>query len=243
MIWNNFKLQFDKSWWPKMRKFIESEECDRIYKFLKEESKRGISIAPLSSDTFRCFLETPLDELKCVLVGMCPYHTFRGGLPIADGLLMGCSITNYPQPSLDQFYTALENELYNGLDLHCIKNPDVSYLVKQGVLMLNAGLTVQMNYAGSHNAVWEPFMKFLFEEIINVYNVPVIFLGREAEKLDKYLAPHTWSRILSHPVSSCYRQEQWSSQGVFKELNKILMKNNGYSIDWLNTNEDKEIPF
>ncbi len=53
MEWNKFKDKFHESWHAKMRPFIESEECDKIYAFLKSESKRGKTIAPLSQNVWR----------------------------------------------------------------------------------------------------------------------------------------------------------------------------------------------
>jgi len=61
MKWDNFKQHFHPSWHGKMKTFIESNECDEIYAFLKKESKRGKQIAPLSSNVYKCFKETPLD--------------------------------------------------------------------------------------------------------------------------------------------------------------------------------------
>ena len=81
MNWELFKNQFDKSWWEKLQPFIESEECDKIYEHLKFESKRGRKIAPLSSNTYRCFLETPLNDIKVIMIGLAPYHTFKNNLP------------------------------------------------------------------------------------------------------------------------------------------------------------------
>ena len=159
MNWELFKDCFHESWHSKMQPFIESEECDNIYKYLKSESKRGKKIAPLSSVIYRCFKETSLDDVKVVMVGMCPYHTFYNDQPVADGLLMGCSVTNKLQPSLLKFYEGVEKELFNGLNLTYQKLPDVSYLAKQGVLMFNAALTTEMNKAGSHIELWEPFTK------------------------------------------------------------------------------------
>jgi uracil-DNA glycosylase len=141
MNFEKFKRCFHESWHDKIRPFIESEECDNIYKFLKHESGRGKRIAPLSDNVYRCFLETPLDTLKVVMLGMCPYHTLRNDNPIADGLLMGCSTTSYAQPSLQQFYDAVEVDVYGGVSLEGFKNPDVTFLANQGVLMLNAALT------------------------------------------------------------------------------------------------------
>jgi uracil-DNA glycosylase len=234
MNWDLFKDQFHPTYHAKMRPFIESEQCDNIYKFLKKESARGKQLAPLSSNVFRCFLETPYDEVKVIICGLSPYHVFRNELPIADGLCMSCSITNYPQPSLFQFYTALENELYNGLELNHSKNPDLSYLAHQGVLLLNAGLTVEKNKAGSHNLLWEPFMKYLFEHVLDTVGTPIIFLGKEAQKLEKYTMPFNWIFRISHPASASYQGTEWDSEGAFRDVNRILKDRNNITINWLN---------
>jgi uracil-DNA glycosylase len=233
MEWEKFKDKFHESWHVKMRPFIESNECDAIYEFLKKESKRGKNIAPLSSNVYRAFMETPLNEINAVMIGMCPYHTFKNGEPVADGLLMGCSTTGYPQPSLDKFYDAMEKEFYDGLNLKRHKNPDVSYLAKQGVLMLNAALTVEMNKAGSHNAIWEPFIVYLLENVLDTSGVPFIFLGKDAAKYERYLPPFTWSFTVSHPASASYKQTDWNTEGVFKKVSEIVKQNNNFTIEWL----------
>lgn len=233
MKWENFQYRFHESWHAKIRPFIESEECDKIYAYLKKESGRGKTIAPLSPNVYRCFLETPLDDLKVVMMGMCPYHSLYNGSPVADGLLMGCSTTGKLQPSLEQFYTGIEIELYNGLNLDMIKNPDVSYLARQGVLMFNAALTTEINKAGSHIDLWEPFVKYVYENIINDTGVPTIFLGREAAKMRKYCAPFTWQFPVSHPASASYRGMDWDTEGVFSKVSKIIWENNEDTIAWL----------
>jgi len=233
MIWANFKDQFHESWHSKMQPFIESEECDNIYKFLKAEGKRGKKIAPSSSVTYRCFKETSLDDLKVVMIGMCPYHTFYNGVSVADGLLMGCSVTDRLQPSLEKFYEGLEDELSNGLNLKYKQLTDVSYLANQGVLMFNAALTTEVNKAGSHIEIWEPFTKYVMEEILSVTGVPTIFLGKDAAKYEKYTNPFAWNFVLSHPASAAYKQSSWDTEGTFTKVNKILKENNGYEIMWL----------
>jgi len=234
MNWELFKNQFHESWHVKMKPFIESEECDKIYAHLKERGRKGHKIAPLSSDTFRAFKETSLDDLKVLIMGMSPYHTFVNGIPVADGLLMGCSVTGRLQPSLENFYNAIEKDVYNGLDLHHVKTPDVSYLANQGVLMMNAALTVEMNKAGSHNKLWEPFIKYLLEDVLATTGVPYVFLGKDASVYEKYLPPFSWSFVISHPVSAAYKNTDWDSEGVFTKVNKILKDNNNLSINWLN---------
>ena len=233
MNWEKFADKFHESWHPMMQSFIEGKECDEIYAFLKKETARGKKIAPASSDTFKAFKLTPLSDLKVVMVGMCPYHTMKDGEPIADGLLMGCSNTGKLQPSLDQFYGGIERELYNGLNLKDVKPPDVSFLANQGVLMLNAALTTEINKAGSHIAVWEPFTKWLFEQVLFTTGAPVVFLGKDAAKYKKYCAPFTWTFVLPHPAAAAYKGTDWETEGTFGKVNKILKDNNGFTISWL----------
>jgi uracil-DNA glycosylase len=233
MIWDKFKDQFHESWHAKIRPFIESEACDKIYEHLKFESKRGKLIAPLSHNVFRCFRETPYDQVKVIFIGMCPYHTAYQGVPVADGLMMGCSITNRMQPSLEQLYNGMRTELYDGLGLDRKMNPDVSYLAHQGVLMCNAALTTEVNKAGSHLELWEPFMKYLLEEVFSWTGIPIVFFGKEASKLKKYVAPFTFTFSVSHPASASYKNGDWDSEGLFTKLNTLIKETNGYSIDWL----------
>jgi len=238
MKWEKFQNQFHESWHRFMQPFIESEECDNIYKTLKAESARGKKIAPLSANVYRCFKETPFDDLKVVIMGMCPYHTLKDGSPIADGLLMGCSTTNVLQPSLQQFYDGIERELYDGLELNVFKNPDVSYLANQGVLMFNAALTTEANKAGSHIALWEPFTKYVFEQILTYTGAPIIFLGKDAARYERCIPPFSWAFSVTHPASASYKNSEWNTEGVFTKVNKILKDNNGFEIKWLD-----ELPF
>lgn len=233
------KLNKDKfvplfgDWWPVIEPFFIMGGFDPIYEQLKKDSRRGKKIAPLSSNVYRCFIETPIDELKVVMLGFCPYHTFMDGNPVADGLLMGCSVTGKLQPSLEQFYGALEEDLYNGLNLRANKYADVSYLANQGVLMLNAALTTEMNKAGSHLKIWEPFIKYIFENAIAPSRVPVVFLGKEASKFKRYMAPLTWGFELSHPASASYKNTQWGSEKTFSKLNRIMIDEKRQLINWM----------
>jgi uracil-DNA glycosylase len=233
MNFEKFKSCFHESWHTKMQPFIESAECDAIYAYLKKETRRGKQIAPLSSNIYRCFMETPLTDLKVIMVGMCPYHTMKNNVCVADGLLMGCSSTDYIQPSLEQFYDAVEKDVFKGLELSAVKGPDVTYLAKQGVLMLNAALTTEINKAGSHLSIWEPFMKYFFENVVSLEGAPIIFLGKDAAKLEKYVSPFKWVFKLSHPASAAYKNSEWDSEGTFTKVNKILKDNNNYTVEWL----------
>ena len=232
MKWESFEPKFG-TYAQKIKPFFDSGGFDPIYDFLKSESARGKKIAPLSSNVFRCFLETPYDQIKVIMVGMCPYHNFRDDVPVADGLLMGCIITDYVQPSLEKFYRGIEIDLFNGLAVNHSGTPDVSYLAKQGVLMLNIALTVEANKPGSHTEIWEPFMKYLFQEVFDVIRVPIIFLGKEAASIEKYVDPFTWIFKVSHPASAAYSGTEWNPEGVFKKVQNIIYDMNAHQVNWL----------
>lgn len=231
--WVTFEPKFG-TWAPKIKPFFDKGGFDPIFSYLKDQSREGKKIAPDSKLTFRCFIETPINELKCVMMGMCPYHTEVNGVLQADGLLMGCSNTGKIAPSLDIFFKGLENEMRSGVCLECLPTPDVTYLSKQGVLMFNAALTTEVGKAGKHQEIWEPFIAYMMEEIIGPSMVPVIFLGREAEKMQKYLAPTQWSFVVYHPAYAARTGEDWDTKGVFTKVNRILHDANNEVIEWLN---------
>lgn len=238
MLWESFAPLFHESWHLKLKPFIESESCNKIYKFLKKESRRGRKIAPLSFNTFRAFKETSYDELKCVILGLSPYHTFYvNGSPIADGLAMSCNITGRLQPSLENWYNEIERTLYEGLNVHMMKEPDLKFLANQGVLLLNAALTTEAMKAGSHLKIWEPFIVYLFENVFCYTGVPIVFLGKEAARYKKYVTPFTWWFEVSHPASAAYSGDFWNSEDLFKKLNKVIKGSNGEEIVWAKTEQ------
>ena len=239
MNFEKFKDYFHPSWHEHVKPFIESKECDSIYEFLKKESKRGKRIAPLSNLVYRCFLETSFDDIRVILIGMCPYHTAKNGVMVADGLLMGCSVTEQLQPSLEQFYGGIERELHNGLNLQYVKNPDLTYLARQGVLLYNAALTVELNKAGSHNEIWAPFTKYMISKVFSKTSAPILFLGREAEQFSSYIEPFTnMPFIVSHPASASYKNTEWDTNGVFGKINNCIKFNKKEPVEWLD-----DLPF
>lgn len=251
MNFDKFKPYFHESWHNKIKGFIESSECDKIYDFLKRESQRGKKIAPDARHTYRAFLETPLNDIKVVLLSYCPYHTFVDRAPVADGLAFSCSITGKLQPSLDIFYGGLENDLYEGLNLNYQKNPDLSYLAKQGVLLLNSSLTVEMNKAGSHQEIWHNFTRYVIEECLAYTGIPIILIGKDAQMFERYMTPLTHGYIfkIEHPAFAARNMAEWDTKGVFTKVSRIVKENNGFDIKWVDgfeedyKNVDENPPF
>lgn len=214
--------------------FYKKGGIDKIYSFLKEETERGKRISPSSENTFRAFLKTPLNKVRVIVLGFCPYHT-EG---VADGLSLSCSLTGKLAPSLEKWYEALEIEFNNGLCLSCSKNPDLSYLTSDGgVLLLNSALTVEIGEAGGHNKIWEPFTKCIMTSLGSL-NTPVIFLGARASMFGHLIKNEENIHHLTHPAFASYKKIKWDTGGTFKRVNDILIKRGIEPIEWL-----KEAPF
>lgn len=233
--WLNFENQFG-SWSGKIKPFFFSGGFDNIFAHLKQKSKMGVKILPDSKNVFRAFEECPIEELKCVIVVDHPYSILLNNVSVADGLALSCGITKYPQPELSQFFSALEQEFDNGLCLPCIKNPDLSYLASQGLLLLNCSLTVEHLKPNSHNLLWKPFMQYLFEEVLDVHGIPILLIGENSYKLEKYINP--FNTIFKLP--SIEANKDWDSGNTFREINKLLKRKNNETINWF---DEEEIPF
>jgi uracil DNA glycosylase len=107
------------------------------------------------------------------------------------------------------------------------------YLAKQGVLLFNAALTTEFNKVGSHLEIWEPFTKYVISEALAYTGIPIIFLGKEAGKFQRYVAPFTHSFVLDHPAYAARTNSEWETKNVFKKVNQIIWENNKYKIEWL----------
>jgi len=231
--WKKFEPVFG-TWADKIKPFFDAGGFDPIYEFLRGQAKDNRSIAPVSMNTYRAFIETDLRELKAVIVCQDPYFKFIDGSPVASGVAMDCSITARTQPTLQKFYDGIEKELFNGLNLEYINTYDLSYLSQQGVLLLNAALTVEKDRPGSHMKIWEPFTTFLLTEVIASTGVPILFLGKEAGRFAPLVDKTNYVYKLNHPAASSYTGGVWDTKGVFTAILKNVWDSNGETISFLN---------
>lgn len=225
------------TWASKLRPFIESKDADKIYFFLKEESNRGKTILPKSGSTYRSFATTPYGNTQVVFLLQDPYPWIKKDIPVADGIALSCSNTGELQPSLEMFYDAIEDDLYQGLNLKDPRDPNLEYLCKQGVMMLNTSLTVEKDKSSSHYELWKPFTTYLFEEIFTNYNRGLIFVlcGEKSHYYERYIHPmQHYVFKLEHPANAARKLRKWDHQNIFKKINKLLLENNNTSINWMN---------
>lgn len=224
MNWENFKNKFHITWHPYVKSFIESEKCDNIYTFLKNQ--RGVEIAPKSIYTFRTFKQS-LDNVKIVVFIDKPYSDEIKNIHYADGIPLSCEFIDKIHPKLDRFYHAMEEEFY-GFNLNIIKSSDLNFYINQGVLFLSDNLTVEINTPESHKNLWTPFTEHLIKTIFNPKNIPFIICGEDLYKKYKdILSVQTF-------ITDSIKPYNWKANGEFLKANQYLFKNTPYEeIMWV----------
>jgi uracil-DNA glycosylase len=144
--------------------------------FLSSERTKGKRIFPMASEWFRALDLTPLDKVRVVILGQDPYH----GAGQAHGLCFSVKPGVPPPPSLVNIYKELHSDLGIARPAHGF----LEHWAKQGVLLLNSVLTVEMGLAASHrDRGWETFTDAIIR-LVNARPEPVVFIlwGSYAQK-------------------------------------------------------------
>ena len=216
--------------WNEFFKEIQSEDfCESLNKFLNKEYA-DYTCYPPRELLFNAFRLTPLDKVRVVIVGQDPYHEPGQAMGLSFSVPKGIRVP----PSLVNIYKEIAQE-YN-----CQMNyfsGDLTYLAKQGVLLLNSILSVRAHQPLSHNN--EEYKKFLASvlEVLDHQKQPIVFLlwGGPARKLKGYL--HNPSHLILeciHPSPLAANHGGWFGNNHFKLANKYLEDNGAAPIKWSN---------
>lgn len=227
MHWPSFKNKFHPSWHKYVKPFIESKECDEIFKYLKTSSGLGAKIMPTSFNTFRAF-QSPLDKTNVVILGGPPYNGILNGEPIATGYYLDCSSIEVPAYELRNFYRGIEIEVYNGLSLVYKDTYNTEYLTKQGVMMLNSALTIE--FMTDHNELWRPFTTLIVDTLTKL-DIPMIFVGELAHSYIKDIDTTKMFALDDIPGNP---GEEWDTQNTFRKVDEFLEDAGKEAICWLN---------
>lgn len=143
------EVKMGGGWKEKLESEFAQEYFIKLTNFVREEYKKSV-VYPHPKNIFRAFDETPFEKVKVVILGQDPYH----GEGQANGLCFAVSEGVKAPPSLQNIFKELESDVARPVD----HNPDLSRWAKQGVLLLNATLTVNAKTPGSHQRRgWEQF--------------------------------------------------------------------------------------
>ena len=222
---NSKPIQIESSWKEKLNTSFQSESFIRLKKFLKSEKATQI-IYPDGNKIFSAFNLCPFDRVKIVIIGQDPYH----GPKQANGLCFSVSDGIKPPPSLQNIF----KELKDDLDLEIPLSGNLEHWAEQGVLMINATLTVRAKQAGSHQKKgWEEFtdnvIRTLSEEKENL-----IFLlwGRFAQNKAQIIDDEKHYILTAAHPSPFSAHSGFFGCKHFSKTNEILKKLNQKPIKW-----------
>ena len=221
----NINPEIEQSWKVVLLKEFNKDYFIKLKQFLKKKKKHH-SIYPKGKDIFNAFNYTPFNKVKVVILGQDPYH----GMGQAHGLSFSVPDGVKQPPSLKNIF----KEIASDLNLPLPETGNLSPWAKQGVLLLNATLSVRVKQAGSHQKKgWEEFTDSVIQNI-SQKKEGVIFLlwGRfaqdKAELIDKnkhhiLTAPHPSPFSVYRGFFGCKH---------FSKTNKLLAEQGLKEIDW-----------
>jgi uracil-DNA glycosylase len=177
------KVQIEASWQKALAVAFEQSYFDQIALFIKNEIAAGKLIYPSGKDIFNAFNYTPFDQVKVVIIGQDPYHNPGQ----AHGLCFSVNDGIPPPPSLVNIF----KELHADLGIPIPKTGNLSPWAKQGVLLLNASLTVEAHQPMSHSQIgWQYFTDAVIQKIAEEKEKVVFLLwGKFAQSKAAFIDP------------------------------------------------------
>ena len=220
---------------------VDLREADRI---LRKLSASNSIICPRVKDIFKAFRLCPLKNLKVLILGMDPYNnlrkTFSAGegsafTPVATGIAFANS-TDTPESSLSPSLEILRDSVID------FTLPSYSYTFdqslekweEQGVLMLNSALSCELGKPGSHALMWRPFIKdFLSALTKHTTGIVYVLMGNSALSFANYIDAN-FNHVLKTRHPSWYaRNKESLPPDLWRQINKILIGQNGKGINWI----------
>ncbi len=219
-------VNLENDWDQLLKDEFEKEYYQKLRRILAHEY-RTQTIYPSMFDIFNALKYTPYHAVRAVIIGQDPYH----GPNQAHGLCFSVKEGIALPPSLKNIFKEIETEY--GVDLSQ-KNGSLVGWAKQGVLLLNASLTVREHAANSHRRIgWEIFTDRILS-LLNDREEPIVFLlwgGNARAKRNIITNPRHLILEAAHP-SPLSAWNGFFGCGHFLQTNEFL-KQNGYSqIDW-----------
>jgi len=212
-------------WDEKLKVVWDSPGFKNFYKRIMHEYEIK-EIYPPKDYIFNALKLTSYENTKVVIVGQDPYH----GKGEAHGLSFSVQKGVRVPPSLQNIY----KELNDDLKISPKDNGDLTEWAKQGVLLLNAVLTVEKDKAASHrNLGWEPMTDYIIK-LLNLKNKPVVFIlwGNFAKEKAKLITNHQHYIIMSPHPSPFSAYSGFFGSKPFSKTNEFLIKNGLVPIDW-----------
>ncbi len=220
------RIKLDPSWKSRVGDYLQREDMQQLSAFLRERRQAGARIFPPAPRIFAALDATPFDRVKVVVLGQDPYH----GAGQAHGLSFSVPPGVPVPPSLDNIFKELQRDLGIARPGHGCLLP----WARQGVLLLNAVLSVEAGRAGAHQGKgWEGFTDHVVD-VLNREREGLVFLlwGSYAQAQGKRIdtARH---RVLRAPHPSPLSAHRgFIGCGHFSAANEYLARRGLAPIDW-----------
>jgi uracil-DNA glycosylase len=194
-------------------------------RFLHEEKAAGKKIFPPGSQIFRAFELTPVSDVKVVILGQDPYH----GLGQAHGLSFSVPDGVAAPPSLKNIFKEIESDL----GVRMSGYPNLEKWARQGVLLLNAVLTVRSGEAASHSKIgWQEFTDAVIKYISDNCEGVVFMLWGNFARTKRDLIDTSRHHVLEAAHPSPLARGAFFGCRHFSQANNLLMASGKTPIDW-----------
>ncbi|AVR46383.1 uracil-DNA glycosylase [Christiangramia fulva] len=219
-------VRIDESWKKELNPEFEKDYFKNLIEFVKNEYSANTCFPP-GKDIFAAFDHSSFDETKVVIIGQDPYH----GVGQANGLCFSVKEDVSIPPSLVNIFKEIEQDLGKPYP----KTGNLERWADQGVLLLNATLTVRAHQAGSHqNKGWEIFTDKVIEAVSRDKEHVVFMLwGGYAKKKSKLIDSSKHLILTSgHPSPLSANRGYWFGNKHFSKANEYLKNHGKKPIDW-----------
>jgi uracil-DNA glycosylase len=220
------RIRLDPSWKARLADYLAREDMQALRGFLRERLQKGTRVFPPAPQMFAALDATPFDKVKVVILGQDPYHGFGQ----AHGLCFSVQHGTATPPSLVNIF----KELQRDLGIPTPKHGCLDHWAEQGVLLLNAVLTVEEGRAGAHQGKgWEGFTDHIVETL-NREREHLVFLlwGSYAQAKGKMIDTSK-HRVLKAPHPSPLSAHRgFIGCGHFSKTNEYLVRHGMTPIDW-----------
>jgi len=218
-------MPIPESWLPALVGETTQPYYQQLYRFVGEE-RRKYKIYPPGEDVFNALRYTPLEQVRVVIIGQDPYHDENQ----AHGLAFSVRLGVPPPPSLINIYKELQTDVQFRIPNHGCLIP----WAEQGVLLLNAVLTVRAHQANSHQVKgWENFTDAVLRAINNRTGRVVFLLwGSYAQRKAEWIDPNRHVVLKSPHPSPLSAARGFFGCRHFSKANAALQSAGLSAIDW-----------
>ena len=197
---------------------------------VEHEERNGKISLPHYSEVFNVFNYIRPEQVKVIMLGQDPYADFIQGTRIS--IAHGLSFSVREGSNIPRSLTSIFKEIKRSYPDSSFASGDLTQYVMQGVLLLNASLTVNYKEPYSHKKIWTPFLKKIIDYLCEINkNIIFVLLGSASQKMgDDIIKPGFCKLIADHPVAM--KLPGFANCGIFLAINNKLKTIEEREIDW-----------